>query len=108
MKYTGKYKDLAEQFQADGCNKATIERFIREEMERDAFEEQRGTTDLQAYEKWKSRPEAQRWMYLSNAFCLKCGVTCFAPGYTVRKDRFGLIVEGTCQICGAKITRCCY
>jgi len=38
MKYTGKYKQLADQFRADGCDEAMIERFIREEIERDEFQ----------------------------------------------------------------------
>ena len=33
MKYTGKYKKMAEQFRADGLNENQIEKFIREEME---------------------------------------------------------------------------
>lgn len=107
MEYTGKYKNLADQFRADGCDEIMIERFIREEMERDEFERNRGTTDLAAYREWQSWPEARRRMYLGNAFCSKCRVTSFAPGYTIRKDRFGLIVEGKCAVCGSRIARCC-
>ena len=60
MKYTGKYKKMVEQFRKDGADEALIEKFIREEMERDAFEKENGTTDLQAYRVWKSWPEERR------------------------------------------------
>jgi hypothetical protein len=107
MKYTGKYKQLADQFRADGCDEAMVERFIREEMERDEFEKNMGTTDLAAYREWQSWPERRRQMYLGNAFCPKCSMTSFAPGFTIRKDRFGLIVEGKCTLCGSRVVRCC-
>ena len=107
MKYTGKYKKLADQFRADGCDEAMVERFIREEMDRDKFEKNRGITDLDAYREWQSWPERRRQMYLSNSFCTKCGVASFAPGYTIRKNRFGLIIEGKCSVCGSGIVRCC-
>jgi hypothetical protein len=84
-----------------------IERFIREEMEREASEKNKGTIGLDAYREWKAWPESRRQLYLGNAFCPKCGVTSFAPGYTIRKDRFCLIVEGVCQTCGSEIARSC-
>ena len=66
-----------------------------------------GTTDINAYREWKSWPEMRRQMYLGNAFCSNCGVTSFAPGFTITKDRSGLIVEGRCAVCGSEIARCC-
>ena len=107
MIYSGKYKQLADQFRADGCDEVMVERFIREEMERDAFEKNQGTTDIDAYREWQSWPEQRRQMYLGNAFCSKCGVTSFAQRYTIRKDRFGLIFEGKCAVCGSRVARCC-
>ena len=108
MIYTGKYKKMAEQFRKDGADEALIEKFIREEMERDAFEKENGTTDLQAYKVWQSWPEEQRELLLHNAFCGNCGaVTSFASGYGIRKDRWGLVIEGTCAKCGGKIRRVC-
>lgn len=111
MKYTGKYKEMADQFRKDGADEQMIERFIREEMEADAFAKGKGTTDINAYKEWMSLPERAREMYLNNAFCT-CGdngsyVTSFAPGYTIRKDRYGLIIEGVCVRCGKQIARVC-
>ena len=57
MKYTGKYKEMAEQFQKDGCDEYTIEQFIRREMETDGFTKGGGTTDLEAVKLWKSYPD---------------------------------------------------
>lgn len=37
MKYKGKYKEMAEQFRADGCDDYTIEKFILQEMEMNEF-----------------------------------------------------------------------
>lgn len=107
MKYTGKYRKLAEQFRADGCDEVMVERFIHEEVEREKFEKNSGTTDIDAYREWQSWPEKRRQFFLGNALCSKCSLTSFAPGYTIRKDRFGLIVEGKCAVCGSRIARCC-
>lgn len=53
MKYTGKYKEMAEQFRKDGADEYMVEKFIREEMERDDFRKGEGTTGLEAYKIWK-------------------------------------------------------
>ena len=47
MKYPGKYKEMAEQFRNDGADEYMVEKFIREEIERDEFEKGAGTTDLE-------------------------------------------------------------
>lgn len=107
MKYTGKYKKMAEQFRRDGADEYLVEKFIREEMERDEFERLEGTFDFEACKEWKSWPEERRQLYLHNAFCPNCHVTSFASGYNIRKDRFGVIIEGVCEKCGHKIIRCC-
>ena len=54
MKYTGKYKEMAEQFQKDGCDEYTIEQFIRRENGTDGFTKAVGTTDLEAVKLWKA------------------------------------------------------
>ena len=108
MKYTGKYKKMAEQFRKDGVDEYLIEKFICEEMERDAFEKESGTTDLQAYKVWQSWPEERQQLYLNNAFCSNCMDTVsFVDGYNIRKDKWGLVIEGTCAKCGGKIRRVC-
>ena len=53
MKYTGKYKEMAEQFRKDGADEYMVEKFIREEMERADFRKGEGTTGLEAYKIWK-------------------------------------------------------
>ena len=107
MDYKGKYKRMAEQFRKDGADEYTIKKWIREEMDRDKFEKGRGITDLTAWKIWQSWLEECHDMYLHNAFCRNCRVTSFANGYTVRKDRFSLIIEGTCANCGDRIARAC-
>lgn len=105
MKYEGKYKEMAEQFKADGCDDYTIEKFIRREMEMDEFRKGEGTTDLQAYREWTQIPENVRDMYIHNAFCHNCGVASFAKGYNVRKDKYGIVLEGVCDKCSERIVR---
>ena len=107
MTYTGKYAKMADDFRRDGADEHTIEKWIREEMERDEFHKGDGTTDLAAWKIWKSWPEMRRQMYLQHAFCASCGSSSFAPGFNVRQDRYGLIVQGTCSKCGGKISRAC-
>lgn len=107
MKYTGKYKKLADQFRADGADERLVNKFVREEMERDRYERNKGLTEIGAFQEWQSWPEQDRQFFLNNALCPNCRLTSFAPDYTVRADSFGLIVEGTCSRCGHRIARCC-
>ena len=107
MKYTGKYKEMAEQFQKDGCDEYMIEKFIRQEMEADEFQKGKGITDMEALRLWKTYPDEAKEMWLHNAFCLNCGNTSFEPGYNLRKDKFGVVIEGFCNKCGERIVRCC-
>ena len=112
MKYTGKYKEMADQFHKDGADEYQIEKFIRKEMERDALEYRtvlaNGAADQEACEIWQSWPEERRKILLNNALCGNCGgLTSFAPGYTVWKDQWGLILDGKCAKCGGKIRRVC-
>ncbi len=71
------------------------------------------TIDLDAYRIWKSWPEERRQLYLNNAFCFTCRqagtsrVASFAPGYVIRRESYGLVVEGRCAVCGEKIARVC-
>ena len=72
----------------------------------------KSVTDLSAYREWMGWPEERRQLYLNNAFCPNCAlsghaVSSFASGYTVRKDYYGLIVEGKCAVCGHDMARCC-
>ena len=107
MKYTGKYKEMAEQFQKDGCDEYTIEQFIRREMETDGFTKGGGTTDLEAVKLWKSYPDEMKEIWFHIAFCINCGKVSFKPGYSLRKDKFGVVIEGFCAKCGERIIRCC-
>ena len=43
MKYTEKYKELAEQFRKNGCDEYMIRKFIRQEMEAGEFRKGEGT-----------------------------------------------------------------
>ena len=108
MKYEGKYVQMAEEFRRDGLDEYTIEKFVRREMEDDEFEKGHGTTDIEAVRMWKETPDDVKEMILNNAFCVDCGETSFQPGYNLRMDKFGVVIEGHCAKCGGEISYCCY
>ena len=108
MEYKEKYKEMAEQFRKDGIDEYLVEKFIREEMDRDEFLKNEGSTELEAYKEWISWSEERRQFYLGNAFCGQCGGrTSFASRYSIRQNKWNLVVEGTCSKCGGKIRRLC-
>ena len=97
---------MADQLRRDGTDESQIEKNVREEMERDVFEIENGTTYLEAYRIWKSRPEERREDHLNGVLCGNCGsLTSFAPGYNVRKGKWGLILQGNCSKCGGRIRK---
>lgn len=98
---------MAEQLQKDGCDEYTIEKFIRQEKDADEFGKNEGTTDIEAVRFWKSYSDETKEMWLHNAFCINCGNASFRPGYNLRKDKFGLVIEGFCDKCEERIVRCC-
>lgn len=61
-----------------------IARFVAEEMEEDEFRRGKGVTEIKALREWKKIPGHIRKLLLANAFCHNCGMTEFAPGYTLR------------------------
>lgn len=87
MKYSGKYAIMAEQLRADGCDERAVEWFVREEMEADEWRAGEGVTEVDAWRQWRSLPAEERRILLTSAFCLNCGMTRFAPGYSVRRSR---------------------
>jgi len=107
MEYIGKYKEMADQFRKDGCDEYTIEKFIRQEMETDEFAKGNGCTDIEAVKLWRSYPDDIKQIWLNNAFCINCGNASFKKGYNLRRDKFGVVIEGHCSKCGEKIVRCC-
>ncbi len=107
MEYTGKYKEMAEQFRKDGCDEYTIKKFIRREMEADEFAKRRGISEIEAMKIWKDVPQVAKNRYLNNAFCFKCGKASFKRGYNIRKDVYGIVIEGICDKCGGEINRVC-
>ena len=107
-KYEGKYAEMAEQFRKDGCDEDTIAKFIREEMEHDRLEENWGVTDIKAAREWQKIPEEEKELLLNSAYCHNCKHTSFRSDYNLQIDKFGIIIQGYCAKCGAKIARCNY
>ena len=64
-----------------------------------------GVTELAAWRRWMQVPEDVRPRILSSAFCPRCRLASFAPGWTVRKVEYGILIEGSCAGCGGPIAR---
>ena len=62
-------------------------------------------TELAAWRRWQVLPEGTRDRIVANVFCTGCGVTSFAPGWTIKRIGSGLILEGTCSSCGRSVAR---
>ena len=107
--YEGKYQKMAEEFHRKGLDEVTIKKFIREEQQNDEFTTKAGIADLEATKEFNALPKDERELLLSNAWCSTCrGVTTFAKGYIVRKDKYGLVLEGSCIKCRKPVVRCLY
>ena len=105
MDVDSKYEEMARQLRADGVDEAMIARFVAEEMEEDEFRRGKGVTEFEAVREWNKLPEKSRKLLLANAFCHDCGITEFAPGYTMRMRNGRVLIEGRCAKCGAEIAR---
>lgn len=59
---------------------------------------------------WKAMNDREKRILLNNAWCRDChdANASFAPGYTLRADKFGIVIEGNCAKCGCAVARCGY
>lgn len=64
-----------------------------------------GVTEFAAWRRWMQVPEDVRPRILSSAFCPRCKLTSFAPGWTVRKVWYGILIAGSSAGCGESIAR---
>lgn len=107
MKYEEINEKMSNKFPKDECDGENVAKFRRRENELDGFSKGIGMTDIEALRIWKSYPEDIKEMWLNNAFCRNCGNASFRKGYTLRKGKFGVVIEGNCSNCGEKIARSC-
>ena len=105
MKYTGKYKKMAENLRVEGYDEPTIKELIEYEIERDNYLKLHDITELEAARIWKEIPKFTQDMILKNAYCVKCGPTTFTKKYNLRNNFLGIQVNGYCAKCGTRITR---
>jgi hypothetical protein len=59
---------------------------------------------MKALNKWSKIPSNMQQLLIANVFCPKCGVTTIVD-YGVQKDRFGLVLKGSCKQCGGSVAR---
>jgi hypothetical protein len=63
-------------------------------------------SDITALRKWNSIPEDIRKKLLQNVYCVSCGVTTIAQGYTITyKKGLGIQLNGKCSKCGQDVSR---
>ncbi|MCQ2011148.1 MAG: hypothetical protein ABF629_06165 [Sporolactobacillus sp.] len=58
-----------------------------------------------ANEKWLAIPKQTREQLKRNVFCTNCGKAVEIVGYTINRDRFGIILKGKCAECGHDVAR---
>lgn len=56
---------------------------------------------------WDAISNEEKRILLNNAWCRDANAS-FAPGYTLRADKFGIVIEGNCAKCGCAVARCGY
>lgn len=59
---------------------------------------------------WNVIRDEEKRILLNNAWCSGCHDpnASFARGYTLRADKFGIVIEGKCAKYGCAIARCGY
>ena len=82
-----------------------IDPFGRAPREAESNDEDAGSGDAEANRHWLGLPAWEREILLTSAFCPRCGMAEFAPGYAVKRERWGLVIEGACKVCGGRIAR---
>lgn len=66
-----------------------------------------GVVDIATAREWAKIPAQAKRALLNSAWCPNCGTTSFKQGYSLRKNKFGIIITGNCSVCGATVVRCC-
>lgn len=109
MEYTGKYKELVDKLRAKGKPEPVIAKFIKLQMQRDAYLECSADSDPRAAEIWRGYKEEERRIWLQNTYCLNCSATTqVQPGYRVKMDeKEGIVIAGKCSRCGNDVERYC-
>jgi hypothetical protein len=60
--------------------------------------------DLKAAKKWNAIPKNMQEKLINNVFCSSCGVTAIVD-FSIRNDKYGILLEGTCKKCGGPVAR---
>ena len=60
--------------------------------------------DFKAAQKWAKIPKNIQQELIQNVYCSNCMVTTITD-YTLRDDKFGVVLQGKCKKCGADVAR---
>lgn len=58
-----------------------------------------------AMSKWLSIPEGTRRLFMGNVWCTRCRDVTTIEDFTVKMDKFGIVLEGHCAKCKHQVVR---
>jgi hypothetical protein len=67
--------------------------------------ENNGVIQLTVWKKWMELPASTRERILGNVWCGKCSKAVTIRDFTIQKERFGLVLKGSCAACGQPVVR---
>jgi hypothetical protein len=67
--------------------------------------ENNGVIQLTVWKKWMELPAGTREKILGNVWCGRCSKAVTIRDFTIHKERFGLVLKGSCASCGQPVAR---
>lgn len=107
-KFIEKYQDYIDYLQKCGYEAEEIDAIIKGQVDDDRIYNPSNVLDLDAYKEWQLFPEEEKEKLLT-AYCPVCEEAIkIKDGFSIRRDKKGLIINGKCPICRTKIVKCHY
>lgn len=60
---------------------------------------------FEAMKKWLAIPENNRNELMRNVWCTNCGNVTTIKNFTIKMDKFGIVLEGFCNKCENHVAR---
>jgi TusA-related sulfurtransferase len=67
--------------------------------------ENNGVIQITVWKKWMEIPAAARERLLGNVWCGRCSKAVTIREFTIQDERFGLVLKGSCAVCGQPVAR---
>ncbi|MBO7746438.1 hypothetical protein I8J29_19680 [Paenibacillus sp. MWE-103] len=62
-------------------------------------------TSFKALQLWKAIPQSYRDKLVRNVFCGNCGGAVEIVDYSIREEKYALLLTGKCRTCGRPVAR---